>query len=350
MIQDNRATMHRIWPGEGMTTQTEENGIASRGTKLRLVAASLFLGTLINPFSLPAQSYPSKTIRIVTADAGAGIDAVARAISPGLTSSLGQQVIVDNRGGGVIAGEIVANAAPDGYTLLLYGNTLWILPLMQSKVPYDVLRDFAPITLATSGPNILVVHPSLSVRSVKELIVLAKAKPGQLNYASAAFGTANHLAAELFKSMAKVNIVRVPYKGLGAALTDVLSGYVPIVFATATGASPHVHAGRLRALGATSTQRLKAFPQVPTIAEAGLPGYEFTFYNGALAPAATPEPIIRRLNQEFVRALNNPPVKEKLESIGADIATGTPEQFAAKMKSEIAVFGKVLREAGIRAD
>ena len=333
-----------------MTSLPRKTANARRGDRIFFSAACLVSGIFINPCSLPAQTYPGNPIRLVTADAGAGIDAVARAISPGLATSLGQQVIVDNRGGGVIAGEIVSKSAPDGYTLLLYGNTLWILPLMQANVPYDVLRDFAPITLATSGPNVLVVHPSLPIRSVKELITLAKAKPGALNYASAALGTANHLAAELFKSMAKVNIVRVPYKGLGAALVDVLGGYVPIVFGTTTGVSPHVHAGRLRALGVTSMQRLKAYPQVPTIAEAGVPGYEFTFYNGALAPAATPDTIIRRLNQEFVRALNNPPVKEKLEAIGADIAAGTPEQFAAKMKSEIAIFGKVLREAGIRAD
>jgi tripartite-type tricarboxylate transporter receptor subunit TctC len=305
------------------------------------IIVCIFFGALALAGASLAQNYPTKPIRIVTSDAGGGGDIVARTIAPGVSAALGQPIVVDNRSGGVIAGEFVAKSAPDGHTLILYGNTLWILPLLQDKVPYDTLRDFAPITLAVSTSNILVIHPALPVKSVKELIALARSRPGELNYASAAIGTSNHLAAELFKAMARVNIVRIPYKGLGAAITDVLSGHV---------AGPHVHSGRLRALAVSSAQRSKAYPQLPTIAEAALPGYESSFYNGVLAPAATPDAIIRRLNQDIVRALNATSVRERFDTIGVDVVGSTPEQFAAKMKAEIAGIGKVIRDAGIRGE
>ncbi len=294
------------------------------------------------------QAYPDKPIRIVTSDSGGGSDIVARVIAQAVSAPLGQQVVVDNRGGGVIAGEIVSRAQPDGYTLIYYGSTLWILPLMRKSVPYDTVKDFAPITLAVSSPNILVVHPSVAAKSVKELIALAKARPGELNYASAAAGTIPHLAAELFKSMAGVDLVRVVYKGTGAALNDLLGGQVQVMFATAPSAAPHVKTGRLRALAMTTAHPSAAFPELPTIATAGLPGYEAVQVSGMFAPAKTPAAIINRLNQEIVRALNQANVKEKLSSTGVEVVGSSAEQFAAKIKSEIVRMGKVIREAGIR--
>ena len=297
-----------------------------------------------------AQNYPTKPVRIVTSDPGGGSDIVARAMVPAMSAALGQPVIVDNRAGGVIAGEFVSKSPPDGYTLIYYGNTLWMLPLMRDNVPYDTVKDFAPIALAVTAPNILVVHPSLPVKSVKDLIALAKARPGALNYASAAAGTSNHLAAELFKSMAGVSIVRIPYKGMGAAINDINAGQVQLLFATTTAGAPHVKSGRLRALGVSGAQRSAAFPDLPTIASSGLPGYESALNAGVLAPARTPDAIINRLNREIVRALTGPDLKEKFAAIGVEVVASSPEQFAAKIKSEISSMGKVIRDAGIRAD
>ena len=295
-----------------------------------------------------APAFPAKPIRIVTSDAGGGSDVIVRVIAQGITGPLGQQVVVDNRGGGVIAGEIVSRSQPDGYTLIYYGSTLWILPLMRKSVPYDTVRDFAPITLAVSSPNVLVVHPTVAAKSVKELIALAKSRPGELNYASAAAGTIPHLAAELFKSMAGVDLMRIVYKGTGAALNDLLGGQVHVMFATAPSAAPHIKTGRLRALAMTSAQPTAAFPDLPTIATAGLPGYEAVQVSGMFAPAKTPAVIIARVNKEIVSALRLTSVRERLASTGVEAVGSTPEQFAAKIKSEIARMGKVIRDAGIR--
>jgi tripartite-type tricarboxylate transporter receptor subunit TctC len=308
------------------------------------------LSLLMNALPAYSQTFPSKPIRIVTSDAGGGGDIVARAIAPAMSSALGQPVIVDNRAGGTIAGDFVAKSIPDGHTLIYYGNTLWLLPLMRERVPYDTVRDFAPISLAVTLPNILVVHPSLPVKSVKELIALAQTRPGELNYASAAAGTSNHMAAELFKSMAGVKIERIVYKGIGAALNDLLGGHVQLLFATATAGAPHIQSGRLRALAISTTQPSPAYPELPTIASAGLPGYESALNSGALAPAKTPDAVIRRLHQEMVRALTSPDLKEKFANIGVEVVASTPEQFAAKMKSEIVSMGKVIKDAGIRAE
>jgi tripartite-type tricarboxylate transporter receptor subunit TctC len=296
------------------------------------------------------QTYPIKPVRVVTSDPGGGSDIVARAIAPAVTAGLGQPMVIDNRAGGVIAGEIVSKAPPDGYTLIYYGNTLWLLPLMRDRVPYDTTRDFIPISLAVTAPNILVVHPSLPVKSVKELIALAKSKPGALNYASAAAGTSNHLAAELFKSMAHVNIVRIPYKGMGAAINDIIAGQVQIMFSTTTAGGSYVKAGRLRALGVSSSQRSAAFPELPTIASTGLPGYESTLNSGMFAPSKTPDAIVNRLNREMVRALAAAELREKFAAIGVEVVASSPEQFATKIKSEIASMGKVIKDAGIRAE
>jgi tripartite-type tricarboxylate transporter receptor subunit TctC len=317
--------------------------MAKSALTLNLAAAAL----LVAAASASAQEYPSKTVRIVASEAGGGGDFVGRLVAQGLTGVFGQQVIVDNRGGGVIAGELVARSAPDGYTLLLYGNTLWLLPLMRKQVPYDPHKDFVPVTLAARAVNVLVVHPSLPAKSVKDLIALARARPGQLNFSTAAPGTANHLAAELFKSMAKVNIVRISYRGAPSALNAVMSGEVQLMFATAAPAKPVIQAGRVRALAVTTATRSMTYPDLPTIAESGLPGFEVVTAHGIFAPARTPDAIVTRLHQEIVRVLQRPETKERFASIGAEPVGSTPAQLAAFMKDEVARMGKVIREAGI---
>ncbi len=295
-----------------------------------------------------AQDFPSKTVRIVASEAGGGGDFIARLLAVGLTSAFGQQVIVENRGGGVVAGDVVARAAPDGYTLLLYGNTLWLLPLMRKQVPYDPQRDFVPVTLAGRAGNMLVIHPSLPVKSVKDLVALARARPGQINFSTAAPGTINHLAGELFNSMANVNIVRISYRGSPSALNAVLSGEVQLMFATAAPAKPHIQAGRVRALGVTTGTRMAAYPDLPTIAEAGLPGFEAVSFHGIFAPAKTPDGVVSRLQQEMVRILSRPDTRDRFAGIGAEPVGSTREELAAAIKAEVARMGKVIREAGIQ--
>lgn len=264
----------------------------------RLVARILSAGLMaLSAGAACGQGYPAKLIRVITAEAGGSSDLVSRLISQELSAGLGQQVIVENRGGasGVIAAETFVKARPDGYTLLLYSTGIWILPLMQ-KVPYDPVRDFSPITLATMAPNILVVHPSLPVKSVKELIALAKARPGELNYGSGGSGTSNHLAAELFNAMAGVKIVRIFYKSGGLALKDLAGGHVHLMFSVASYTAPHVKSGRVRALAVTSARPSALLPGLPTVAAAGLPGYESVGMTGLFALAKTPAAIITRLN------------------------------------------------------
>ena len=292
-----------------------------------------------------AQSYPAKPIRIVTVAPGSANDIVARLIAQELRPVLGQTVVVDNRG--TIAAEIVARAPADGYTLLLYGSAVWLSPFIRSNTPDDPVKDFSPITLVASSPNIIVVHPSLPVKSVRELIALARARPGELNYAAGSLGAAPHLAAELFKSMAKLNIVRVAYKGTGGSLIGLLSGEVEMMFPTAGSVTPHIKSGKLRALAVTSLQPTALAPGLPLLA-AALPGYESVSLNGLFAPARTPDPVIRQLNQEIARIMTRPEVKEKLVAAGTDAMATTPEEFAATIQSEMAKWGKLIREAGIR--
>ncbi len=300
---------------------------------------------------LTGQDYPSKPVRIVASEAGGAGDFAARLIAQGLTYSLGQQVIIENRGGsGVIPAEVVAKSAPDGYTLLFFASSLWLLPFIQDNVPYDPVRDFSPITLAIRSPNLIVVHPSLPVKSVKELIALAKAKPGELNYASGLTGSSSHLAAELFSSMAGVNIVRIPYKGIGPALTALIGGQVQLSFANASAVTPHIKSGKLRALAVTSPQPSVLFPGLPTVAASGLPGYESASIFGMFAPAKTPATLINRLNQETVRVLNRADMKERFFNVGVETVGSSPEDFAATMKSEMTRMGKVIKHAGIRAE
>ncbi|HKA46097.1 MAG TPA: tripartite tricarboxylate transporter substrate binding protein [Burkholderiales bacterium] len=296
-----------------------------------------------------AQEYPTKPIRIVTSEAGGGNDLQARLVSRGISGPLGQQVIVENRPSGVIPGDIVAKAQPNGYTLLLYNNTLWTGPLIQ-LAPYDPVRDFSPIALVARGPNVLVVNSTVPARSVAELIGLAKARPGELNYASSGTGATNHLAAELFKVMAGVDIVRIGYKGAGQALNDLIAGQVQVMFPTAGAAAPHVKAGRVRALAVTSAEPSTLAPGVPTVAASGLPGYESIAIYGLFAPARTPGLIIGRLNAEVARVLGTADVREKLAAVGMEAGGGNPGLLAATVKSEMARMARVIKAAGIRVD
>ena len=318
----------------------------------RFVAAILTVGmTILGMAAAAGQDYPTKPVRIIAASAGSSGDFAARLIAQGITGSLGQQVIVENRGGNVtISGELVAKAPPDGHTLLFMPSSLWLLPFMQDHVPYDPVRDFSPITHSGSTPAILVVHPSLRVNSVKELIALARAKPGELNYGSASTGSATHIASELLKSMAGVKILRIPYKGTTQALNDLLGGQVQLMFSTLAPALPHVKSGRLKGLAVTSAEPSALAPGVPTVAASGLPGFEAVSTQGMFAPAKTPVAIVQRLNQETVRFLNRPDVREKLLSVGTDVLGSSPEQFAATIKSEMARLGKAIKDAGIRAE
>ena len=318
--------------------------------KMRLRAAICTPALLLMACAAAAQPYPAKTIRMVTGSTGSGIDVLARLITPGLTSALGQSVIVENRSSAIIPAQTVSRSTPDGYTLLVHGTTFWMLPLLQDKIPYDPIRDFAPITLAMSAPAVLVVPPSTPIKSVSELIALAKAKPGQLNYASALTGSVNHLAAELFKAMAGVDIVRITYNGTGPAINALLGAEVQLSFANAAAAMPLVRSGRLRALAVTSAAPSALLPGLPTVAASGLPGYETENLNGVFAPARTPAAVITRLNQEIVRILNRPEVKERLLNSGVEPKGSTPEFFAAAIKADMARMGKVINSAGIKAE
>jgi tripartite-type tricarboxylate transporter receptor subunit TctC len=293
--------------------------------------------------------FPNKPIRLVTVGVGGAMDFMSRLLAQGLTVDLSQPVIVENRSSGFLPGQIVSKASPDGYTLLVAGPPLWIAPLLQS-VPYDAFRDFSPITMMASTPNILVVNPSLPVKSVKELIALAKARPGQLNYASTGTGGSLHLAAELFKSMAGVNIVRINYLIAGTMINDLIGGQVQLMFGNSGAVVPHVKSGRLRALAITSAQPSALAPGLPTVAASGLPGYESASTSGVFAPAGTPAAIIKRLNQEMVLVLNRADVKEKFFNAGIAAIGSSPETLVATIKSEVVRMGKVIKDAGIRED
>jgi tripartite-type tricarboxylate transporter receptor subunit TctC len=293
-----------------------------------------------------AQNYPVKPVRVVSSGVGGGADIAARLLIPGLAGALGQQLIVDNRGSGVIPGEIAAKAPPDGYTLLLYNNTLWVGPLIL-KASYDAVKDFAPVTMISRSPNVLVVHPALPVRTVRQLIALARARPGQLNYASGSTGASNHIAAELFKAMAGVNIVRIPYKSGTLESADLMSGQVQLMFGSVSMA-PYVKAGRLRALAVSSSAPTPLFPELPTIASAGLPGYESGSIYVLLAPARTPAAVINRLNQESAKVLHAPDVKERYFKAGMEVVGSPPEALAATIRTDMQKIGKLIRDAGIR--
>jgi tripartite-type tricarboxylate transporter receptor subunit TctC len=300
-----------------------------------------------------AQQYPNRALRVVVpSSTGSGADFTARLMAQVLTERLGQQVVVENRAGAatMIGTELVAKAPPDGYTLLLGVGTLATTPAMYRKVPYDAVRDFAPITQIVSVPNVLIVHPSLPARSVKELVALAKARPGEINYGSAGTGTLPHLGMELFLVMTGTKMLHVPYKGPGPAFFDLVSGRISAMQTSTAGALPHVRSGRARVLGVTTAKRAAVLPDVPTIAEAGVPGYEAVQWFGLLAPAGTPADIIARLHKEAVYVAGRPEIREKLQGEGMEVIAGTQQEFGAFIRAEIEKWAKTAKRAGIQPE
>ena len=300
-----------------------------------------------------AQVYPAKTVRLVAPyPPGGPNDLIARIVAQRMTQTLGQQWIVENRAGrgGNIGTELVARSPADGYTLVHGGmGTLTLAPFL-GKIPYDALRDFAPVTLTARVPNVLVVHPSLPVRTVKELVALARARPGTLDYATSGVGSTPHLAAALFLSLAKLNMTHIPYKGGAPAAVDVVAGQVPIAFLPVSPLLPHIEAGKVRALAVSSLQRSGLLLAVPTVAESGLSGFEMNPWFGILAPAGTPGAIVARLNTEIVRFLGTPEALKQLAAQGADVAASSADDFLALIKSDLAKWGKVIQENGIRGE
>ena len=312
------------------------------------------LGIVCSTGTLAQPAYPTKAIRMVVPfPPGGTTDILARVAAQKITEATGQQVIVDNRpgAGGNIGTEVVAKAAPDGYLLLADpGSTLTVNPSLFSKLPFDPLKDFAPVTIIAAVPNLLVVHPSLPVRSVKELIALAKSRPGQLNYASTGAGQSTHLSMELFKLSAGVEMTHIPYKGSSPALFDLLAGQVPLMFDNMPSSLPYVQAGRLRALAVSTLKRAPALPSLATVAESGLPGFEVSVWFGVLAPAGTPREIVTRLNAIIVKALASPDTRERLAGQGAEPIGNTPEEFTAQMQRDLVKWAKVVKGAGIKLD
>lgn len=299
------------------------------------------------------QSYPSQPIRfIVPYAAGGGVDLIARAIAPRLSERLGQPVVIDNRGGagGNIGTELAAKTEPNGYTLVMGAAALAINASLYRKLPFDPAKDFAPIALIAATPNILAVHPVVPAKSVKDLIRLAKAKPGTLNYASAGNGTTSHLAGELLKTMAGIDIVHIPYKGTSPAVVALLSGEAAIMLAPALTLMGHIKANRVRGLAVTGAKRSPAIPELPTVAESGVPGFEARQWYGVLAPAGTPKPIVTRLNDEVVKIVQSPEVTKRFLSEGSEPIGSTPEEFDRYIKAEIAKWAKVVQASGARVD
>ena len=296
-----------------------------------------------------ASTYPSKPVRIVTIGPGGTNDVATRLLAQALIGPLNQQVIVENRPSGVIPGETVAKAVPDGYTLLFAGGTLWVTPLMQDRVPYDAIRDFAPISLVYSVPYLLVAHPSLPIKSVKELIALAKARPGEINYSVSNAGSSSSLAGALFTYMTGVNLVRIPFRSQSARTASLLAGEVQLEFGSIGGMVPYLKAGKVKPLGVTSLTPSPQFPGVPPIAQT-VPGYELISTSGLLAPAKTPPDIITRLYQETARAVNQAELKSKFMGYGVDVIGSTPDHFAVHIKGEVDRISKVVKAMGLREE
>jgi tripartite-type tricarboxylate transporter receptor subunit TctC len=300
-----------------------------------------------------AQNYPAKTIRyIVPFPPGGATDTLARTIAQKLNAAWGEPVVVDNRpgAGGNLGTELVAKSPPDGHTLLLAVNSHAINASLYARLPYDPVKDFAPVSLLATTPNVLVVHPSLPVRTVKDLIALAKSKPSQLTFASAGAGSGAHLAGELFQSMAGVALVHVPYKGIVAGVTELMGGQVSLTFAVLPVVYPQVQAGKLRALAVTSAQRSALVPDLPTVAESGMKGFDVVSWFGTLVPAGTPPEVIGKLNRELVKILYLPDVKQKLSAIGLEVKGSSPAEFATFIKADWAIWDKVIKRVGIRVD
>lgn len=320
-------------------------------TMLRMCAALAL--ALVAPLA-GSQGWPEKPIRVIlSVPGGATPDVTARLVFPGLSQQLGQQLVADNRagGGGVIGAEIAAKSAPDGYTLFISSpGALTILPHMRKSVPYDTLRDFAPISLISIGPFVLMAHPSVPAKDIRELIALAKAQPGKLNYASAGNGVANHLAMELFKQMTGTDIVHVPYKGAPQAVTDVLAGHMNLMFNSVAPIVAHIKSGRVRVLGIASLQRSPQLPDVPTISESGVPGFEAVNWFGMFAPAKTPRRIVARVNDALVKTIKTPDMQARFIVLGADPVGSSVEEFAAFVRRDMEKYARIVKISGAKVD
>lgn len=319
-----------------------------------LLRGLLLAALVLAAQAVHAQAYPSRPIRLVVPfPPGGSADILGRALGQKLGERLGQSVVVENRPGAgtAIAAELVAKAAPDGYTLMLGTvSSHAINPALNPKLPFDPLRDFTPVAPVAAIPFALLVHPSVPARTVPELVGYARSKPGKLDYSSAGSGTSNHLAGELFESMTGTHMVHIPYRGSAPALQDLIAGRVAVMFDLVLTAAPHVRSGAVRGLAVTGTKRSAALPELPTIAESGLPGYDVTAWFGVFGPAGLPRPVVDRLNAEIARALAAPDLQRRLVSQGADTLTGSPDEFAAYLKSETVKWAKVVRDAGVRPD
>ena len=316
----------------------------------RFLIATLLAGLVCSTLgTVRAQDYPKQPLRIYTSDPGGGTDLLSRILAQGISGPLGQPVIVENRGGNVvITAGAVAKAPPDGYTLLVWAQGVWLAQYLESA-SYDPLRDLSPITLAVMQPSVVVIHPAVPAKSIPELIAVAKARPGELNYAGSGIGGTTQLSTELLKSMAGVNIVRVNYKSTGAGLLATAGGETQLMLPTANAAMPHVKQGKLRALAVTSVKATALVPGLPAVAET-LPGYEAVTMTGVFAPSKTPSAVITRLHQEMTRVLTSADVKEKFFNAGSEVVANTPEQFAAAIKVDMARWAKVIKDAGIRME
>src|SRR5918999_5443822 len=317
---------------------------------MRAIFTALLLSLPLVAFG---QDYPARPIRfILPFPPGGGTDILGRLLAERLAANLGQPVVTENRGGagGNVGAEAAARAAPDGYTIVLVAPSLAISPTLYSKLNYDPVKDFAPVSLVATVPNVMITQASLPVQTLQDFIAFAKSKPGALNFGSGGAGTSNHLAGELFNIVTGAKLVHVPYKGVNLAMQDVLAGNVHLVFIGIPAAAPHIKAGKLRALAIVAPQRSQALPEVPTVAEAGLRDFEVTTWYGVLAPAGTPRPIVTRLNSELVKVMHSPELKERLAATGTEPLTSTPDEFAAYIKREIAKWGEVVRKAGVKAD
>jgi len=325
--------------------------MGANNTITRVLVAAVLAAFSSCPF---AAGYPVRPVRLVVPYVpGGGADIVGRLLAKKLGDALGATIVVDNRpgAGGNLGTDLVAKAAPDGYTLLM-GNVgpLTINPSLYAGLPYSPLKDFAPVSLLAVYPNVLVINPSLPANSIGELIACAKAHPRQISYGSAGIGSSTHLAAELLRNMAKIDVVHVPYKGGAQALVDLMAGQIQMYFSSILGALPHVKSGKLRALAVTGAKRSRVAPELPTVAESGFPGYEASNWVGLLVPAATPAPVVERLNREIVRSFRDPEVQEKLSAQGGETETDSPSEFALYMRSEIAKWSRVVKESGAHAE
>ena len=321
--------------------------------KILLCTALCGLTLPASPGPVAAMDYPARPIRIIVPQSpGASTDLTARLIGQKLSEAWKQSVIVDNRPGssGISGTEIVSRAAPDGHTLMVVASSFSINPALQPKLPYDPVRDFTPITQLSKFPNMLAAHPSVPVKTLQDVIALARAKPGQLNYASAGSGTGTHMSAELLKQMTGIDIVHIPYKGGGPAMVATMGGQTQLIIGTSVGLLPHVRSGKLKAIALTSAKRAAAAPDIPTFAESGVPGYEHEPWNGFFGPSKMPGAVVAKLNSEAVRILRAPEVRNIFESEGAEPVGNSPEAFAFMIKSETAKWAKVIKAAGIKAE